>query len=204
MTQHVSDACKFARKKNYSSNDVLKMFPIPRDCDVDSDDWIDLNSIDDLEKKLLDITKISHLNVKSTKESDETQMRAMETLANHMETFIEGSSDVKGVSSEMKEATEFVNSEVYLKILHRVLKENPSTVRFDDITVTPKEGTETNESSELLKYFSEEDLNWDIDESGYGVDEEMVDLMVSTNANVKEEIGLCVVSRNTHFSPTDL
>lgn len=178
VAQHLSDAFKFARKKNVDSNDLLRLFPIPRDSQVDSDDWLDVNSIDDLELKMKDITKFSNWKKPSDHE-DELKLQAMDTLAQGVQTFIKGSSDLlKGVSSgDKQDNSEFsLNSQVYLMILHRVLQEDPTNLRLDDLsTVIPNQA---HESADLLKFFSKEDLDWDKVEGMNAIDEDMKEIMM--------------------------
>jgi hypothetical protein len=182
VAQHVLDAFKYARKKYLNSNDILRMFPIPRNSEVDSDDWIDVNSVDDLEEKMKDITKFSDWKATSTKNENESKLRAMDTLAQGVQTFIEGSSDLlKGISSvekQMEKDDLVLNSQVYMKILHRVLREDSANLRLDDIS--PDIENQEHESTDLLNFFSNEDFDWDDDEGMHGIDENMEGIMVST------------------------
>jgi hypothetical protein len=182
VAQHVLDAFKIAKKKNLASNEILRLFPIPRDSEVDSDDWIDVNSIDDLEEKLKDITKFTDWKTRSKNDEEEIKLRAMDTLAQGVNTFIEGSSDLlEGISSDEKRKTDglAVNSEICMKILHRVLSENPTNLRFDDLA-PPGVQKHALESNDLLKFFSKEDFDWDDDEGMNDIDEDMKGIMVST------------------------
>ena len=188
MAQHVCDAIKFARKKDISSHDILQQFPTPRSCDVDSDDWIDLNSMDDLERKMNEITKFSNSNPTGTTTNDDAKLQEMDKLVQGVEKFIGGSSDLlKGVSFErMQQSDEensdkiVINSRVFLNILQKVLKYDTETLRFDDVLISSEDRTQKNESVELLKFFSEEDLDWDNDDaSSIDNDEHMKAIMVS-------------------------
>lgn len=182
MVKHVSEAFKYAKQKDLSSKEISKTFPVPRASEVDPDDWIDFNSIDDLENKMNDLIRPPREDIQS--ERDEEKMMAMDQVLEGLEKFVSGSGDLEGVSS-MPQATLVpkrsemaINENVYLTILHRILLNEPSDVRFDDIVAssdmnTPKE----NCGDDLLKYFSKEDLDWDDDAEAGG---EMKAIMVST------------------------
>jgi hypothetical protein len=108
----------------------------------------------------------------------------MDALAQGVNTFIEGSSDLlEGISSDEKRMETgglAVDSEIYMKILHRVLSENPTNLRFDDLA-PPGVQKHALESYDLLKFFSKKDFDWDDDEGMNDIDEDMKGIVVSVD-----------------------
>jgi hypothetical protein len=179
---------KYAKKKDLSSQEINKAFPVPRANEVDPDDWIDMDSIDDIENKMNELVR--PLRADCTVESDDEKLTVMNRMMKGLEVFVSGVSDVEGVSSAT-EAAQYsensrgkgieINENVYLTILHRILQDDGNHIRFDDIAVS-SDGDEGKEGSDdLLRYFSKEDLDWNLDnnDTSSTSDGEMEAIMVS-------------------------
>jgi len=54
---HIQETLQRIQKEETTSKGILHKFPLPRICDVDSDSWVDMNSIDALENKMNDVTR---------------------------------------------------------------------------------------------------------------------------------------------------
>ena len=204
LTKHINEASKYARKKELSSRDISQNFPVPRAHEVDSDEWIDMKSTDDLEHKMKEIVGNSlpslsgntNLTGSKDKDSDETKMAVMNEMMDGLQKFVAGSSDIRGVSSESKldrakqiginNAEEeinsseiFINERIYLQLLQRMLTTDAENLKFDDILGTGDEEEETranianDDSSDLMKYFSNEDLHFN--------DEDIEEIHSNTN-----------------------
>jgi hypothetical protein len=66
IAKHVQEASKFAKKRELINKDTAGDFPVPRADQVDADDWIDLDSMDDLEHKMNSIVGASASMKQST------------------------------------------------------------------------------------------------------------------------------------------
>jgi len=199
LTAHILEASKYARKKELNSRDIATTFPVPRASEVDSDEWIDFDSMDDLENKMNEIIGVSMH--KDAKDDEEKHMLGMNEMLNGLQKFVSGKSDIEGVSSDINIAAPgrrkghddesiHINGDIYLEILHRTLKNDANDLRFDDISGSAGNQMSTDDSSDLLKYFSREDLDSDedsVDETGSSENEfndretdmSMKELMVS-------------------------
>jgi hypothetical protein len=189
VIKHVLEAFKYAKKKDLSSKEISKIFPVPRASEVDPDDWIDLNSIDELENKMNEVIRPPREGV-ADNDRDEEKMMAMDRVLEGLEKFVSGSGDLEGVSSTSQAAPSLnpsggegmvINENVYLTILHRMLLNDPSAVRFDDIVASSDTDVPNENCGDLLKYFSKEDLDWDDDDALRSEDGgEMKAIMVRT------------------------
>lgn len=182
------EALKYAKKKDLSSQEIKKAYPVPRANEVDPDDWIDMDSIDDIENKMNELVRPLRANY--TVERDDEKMTAMNRMMEGLEVFVSGVSDVEGVSSA-REAAQFsenrrgkgieINENVYLTVLHRILQDDGNHIRFDDIAVSSDGDKGKEGSDDLLRYFSKEDLDWDLNnnDTTSSSDGEMEAIMVS-------------------------
>ena len=176
VSKHLIEASKFAQKKEAKSLDATKDFPIPRADEVDSDEWIDMDSMDHLEFKMKDLVGSGLANAQA---DDEKKMLAMDTIMGGLEKFVSGTSDINGVASESRDPSvqraeeddshevKF-DEDVFFTIFHRVLKvENPKKLHVDDIVRSNSDGTRQHDSNgndmspDLSNYFSNADLNFD-------------------------------------------
>ncbi len=149
---------KIEKQEDLSSTEISMMFPFPELDDVDSDSWIDLNSIDDLEAKMSEMTGMpskqqqTNTNINSQKINEEEEsmdLSEMKNMINGLESFVKNKSEIEGVSSlsattkkttvppAMKSMDKNldpvdISPKVFLTMLHKVLKSGPED-RFDDI-----------------------------------------------------------------------
>ncbi len=183
----------YARKRERSNKEGTGDFSVPRADEVDADDWIDLDSIDELEHVMNGIAGTS-MNKDTIKDQhDGEKIMVMDAMMNSLEKFVSGSSDVRGITSDTtnsigkdadtcKTIDVEIDEEVYLQILQKAFNLGDlEELCLDDI-ITSREITSDN-SSELLKYFSDDDMDYEsgtFDDGGRGVtDTEMKKLMVS-------------------------
>jgi hypothetical protein len=168
LRQIISDVFnRCAKQEENSLCDLHEKFPMPRASDVDSDDWIDFHSIDQLEAKMNDITTsdgtsrlkdTDNINAKNLKEDDEKMMK-MNNLFQAFDNFIGGKSDIGGISTmnnEAKERSMDIDSSAYLCILRNALKlKVGEQLNLDELSAGDFN------DKELLSFFSKEDLEID-------------------------------------------
>ena len=159
--------------------------------------------MDDLEHKMNSIVGASASMKQSTANAndDGKDLTAMDSMMEGLEKFVSGSSDIRGVTSdgvnpdeskqEEKDSGDIhIDERVYLEILQRTLKvSDAKDLRLDDIvpsTRSEKRSVPSKDagfSSDLLKYFSNDDLDFDgdtVDDADFGeTDLAMKELMVS-------------------------
>jgi len=177
---HIQDALKCVRKEELSSRDIAKTFPMPRASEVDSDEWIDFDSMDQLEMKMNEIVGTSlNEDTKSdgaSKNTDEKEKRllGMDNMLKGLEKFVTGESDVKGVhtveangqslSGDDKASHLDIDGRIYFKILHKALKTDDDDEVYLDDLVASNENGRGDDDSDLLNYFSKEDLAFEDEE----------------------------------------
>lgn len=174
---------------------------MPRVSDVDSDDWIDFHSFDELEAKMNDIAtsdKSSKLkdsdNMKEeTITDDDERMMKMNNLFQAFDKFIDGKSDIGGISTVQNEVNEIptdIDSSAYLFILQKALKlKVGERLDLDELSADDFNDTE------LLAFFSKEDLDMDTNsesnEENYENDMGIKDLMMKMD----EELEIATADR---------
>ena len=90
--------------------EVSRDFPPPRASDVDSDNWIDMQSIDDLELRMKNIVRPQKVD----NESIDENIAALNDLMDGIENFVSLSSDVAGVSTRSKQP-KHVDTKIQIK-----------------------------------------------------------------------------------------
>ena len=180
---HVKSALSNIQNQDLDSSNLSSIFPFPLLEDVDSDTWIDLNSIDELEQKMsamtgLDTSKNKN-NKKDTsmdcKSGDDAEIEKMDSMMTGLEAFITNKSEIEGISTVQPETsiepTKLTNQrfdprnlspKIFLSMFHSVLKARTP----DEISIFPHNDADTQllyHDKDLLKYFSPRDLNVDGD-----------------------------------------
>jgi len=170
--QLISDVFNRSVKQEQSSScDLYQRFPMPKASDVDSDDWIDFHSIDELEAKMSDITTSDVTSTRRLEDSDkivqkntltdDEKMMKMNNLFETFDNFIGKESDVGGIYTKKDKSNEGsmdINSSAYLFILRKALKLKANEqLNLDDLSADELK------DKELLSFFSEKDLDMDTD-----------------------------------------
>lgn len=202
LQQLISDVFnRCVKQEQNSSCNLYERFPMPRVSDVDSDDWIDFHSFDELEAKMNDIAtsdKSSKLkdsdNMKEeTITDDDERMMKMNNLFQAFDKFIDGKSDIGGISTVQNEVNEIptdIDSSAYLFILQKALKlKVGERLDLDELSADDFNDTE------LLAFFSKEDLDMDTNsesnEENYENDMGIKDLMMKMD----EELEIATADR---------
>ena len=157
-----------------------------------------MDSIDDLEHKMKSLVKDStKLETKTAAnvDGDGKGLMAMDTMMKGLETFVSGSSDIRGVSSQQSHPTKMDKKEefghtqyderIFLQILQKTLTASDANdLQLDDIEASQGDKVDnTNDfNADLLKYFSATDLDFNEDatdnmenaETDFGMKELMV------------------------------
>ena len=173
---HIRNSLKIVDKKDLGAINTTESFSFPRIDDVDSDSWIDMNSVDELETKMSEMTATkekSKLNTsKDRGDNDvdqihsENDLSEITNLMQGLDSFVNKESELEGVATNIRESCESKQSQlfdlntispkIFLSMMHKVLKAK-SPKEIDDFS-------EMNDSmpsndAELLQYFSRDDLN---------------------------------------------
>lgn len=165
------------QKQDLSSSELSSSFPFPLVEDVDSDAWIDLTSIDELEAKMSEMIGIStpKSNNKQDTATVETmgrdgELKELDHVMTGLESFVQNKSDIEGVSTNAPTTFTYqqfdpkkVSPKVFLSLFHDVLKAESSPGDIPNTTSDFVLSAQTSNDKELLKYFSQEDLNFDDD-----------------------------------------
>lgn len=152
--------------------EVSRDFPPPRASDVDSDKWIDMESIDDLELRMKNIVRPQ----KDVNENNDENVAALNDLMDGLENFVSISSDIGGVSMRSKEPKHVntkieIKEQVFFSILKGSLEPGFPDFNFQGI------GTQERMKETLEHYFSNEDLEFDDDHENE-IDVQMEEVMV--------------------------
>jgi len=161
---------KIEKQEGLSSSEMSMSFPFPQVDDVDSDSWIDLNSIDELEAKMSEMTGVSSTQQpqKINEEKDSTDLSEMKNMIVGLESFVKNKSEIEGISSSAAELKKKhpdpmdISPKIFLTMFHKVLKTGTED-KFEDITDPHSEAFSSNDNDdhnrELLQYFTKEDLD---------------------------------------------
>ena len=160
--------------------------------DVNTDSWIDFNSIDEIEAKMSKITGRSkvaeiHQAGSNTKEKagiskQEIDLKEMNNMMSGLESFVKNKSDIEGIANmrtaeKMTTHARFdpntISPKIFLTMLHDVLKAE-STDDMLDLTKFNTDSAISPDDNDLLQYFTREDLAEDevsIDDDDMGTTE---------------------------------
>jgi hypothetical protein len=143
-------------------------------------------------------------------DDDGKGIMAMDTMMKGLETFVSGSSDIRGVSSQQLHPTKMDKKEesghtryderIFLQILHKTLTASDANdLQLDDIEASHRGKVDnTNDfNADLLKYFSATDLDFNEDETDIIQNNEtdfgMKELMVRHSSNALFKVQSFVV-----------
>lgn len=176
---HVKNALSKIRKQDLSSLDISSLFPFPLVEDVDSDSWIDLRSIDELETKMSELTGISQQVENDDRKASadiklgrETDLKDMNNMMAGLESFVNTKSAIEGISTKTNGLTSprisdhpklfnpmEISPKIFLSMFHKVLEaeSHDGISNIFEINDT----VDSSNDEELLKYFSREDLDFD-------------------------------------------
>ncbi len=127
--QHLSESMKYAKKKEQDSSrgDISKLFPFPRASEVDSDEWIDLDSVDELEMRMRELVDIPPMATDGSVDSRKVKVHAqaqdsninggkedrsilgMNAMLGNLEKFVDGKSDIEGVVTSTSSSSKVNN-----------------------------------------------------------------------------------------------
>lgn len=164
--------------------EVSRDFPPPRASDVDSDKWIDMESIQDIE---LQMKNIVHPQ-KDANENNDENVAALNDLMDGLENFVSMSSDIAGVSTTAKQPKHVnakidIEEQVFFSILKRSLEPGFPDFNFQGI------GNEEIIKETLEDYFSNEDIEFD-DNYENKIDVQMEEVMV---CSAKMKLMKCLI-----------
>jgi len=80
ISAHIRETFLRVQKEETTSKGILHKFPLPRICDVDSDSWIDMDSIEALENKMKNVT---HNRNSKTKMQEDPSINGDVLLGTH-------------------------------------------------------------------------------------------------------------------------
>lgn len=80
ISAHIRETLLRVQKEESTSKGILQNFPPPRICDVDSDSWIDMDSIEALENKM---NNVAHDRTSKTKKQEDLSINSDVLLGTH-------------------------------------------------------------------------------------------------------------------------
>lgn len=207
---HVKNALRGVDKKDLDAINTTVSFPFPRMEDVDSDSWIDMNSIDELEAKMSEMTtgmsKKTSKGNNSKKDEDTIEMDSnlneMKKMMSGLDSFVNKESEVEGVVTKSKEIVDDkisttddfdlsqISPKIFLTMMHKVLKAK-TTEEINDFSELNDDTLSIENDRELLQYFTRADLNLIGDENAETKETDpvsMEDIMVSIDDTLHNQL----------------
>lgn len=178
---HIRETLQKIRKEEFTSNGILKEFPRPRIHDVDSDSWVDMDSIDAFENKMNNTVRNG---TSQTKMRDEVLMGThnidknknknqshgsdnIEAVLNGLQSFIKNDSGAEGVVMGTNGDAPYPGTKS-----HRTQGHGPKSVSdkiqincrvfidtlYNSMSEHSAMKINTEDDNDLLQYFSRADL----------------------------------------------